>query len=555
MKYKKNYKFSLISLFSFFLIHHLPLIISPAHAEINLSSWKLTLPVDENGGFSGDAHEIQPSNLQNYSNPPYFYRTSSGLLVFSAPTDGATTSGSKYPRSELRQMEGDNDESAWSVEQGGLLEARVEVNKVPRRDDGKDGRVIVGQIHGKDNELCRLYYDRGVMYFKDDKFGPSGNESETQFDLKSDRGEKTSIPLNEPFSYRIDVNRNRMIVTVEHNGVTYSATDPISDFWKGKKDLYFKAGIYLGVSKPGSGAGVTGTGEGKVTFHELTLNGDNPPPPPPPPPPPGTIQPVDVTASTHDGNVPANTIDDDLSTRWSGKGLGESITFDLGDQYKVTDMEIAWYKGNRRTSTYEAVISSNGQNWQQLVPRTETSERTTDFQPAPVREKTGRFLRIIGYGNSSNKWNSITEVRLYGERNNDDGPPTGTILDIRAVTANTHDGNVPENAADGNTSTRWSGKGVGAWIAFDLGRVRDVEKMRIYWYNGHRRMAGFHLSISQDGQNWAPLAPPQSSSGQTKGFEEVKNLTPQSGRFVLLTGYGNNRNKWNSILEVELEGR
>ena len=42
-----------------------------------------------------------------------------------------------------------------------------------------------------------------------------------------------------------------------------------------------------------------------------------------------------VTASTHDGNVPANTVDNNLNTRWSAEGDGQWIAYDLGSARTV----------------------------------------------------------------------------------------------------------------------------------------------------------------------------------------------------------------------------
>ena len=64
--------------------------------NFDLSQWKITLPVDSGGTFVGTAVEVQ--NLINYSNANYFYTASDGAMVFRAPVEGATTSGSAYAR-------------------------------------------------------------------------------------------------------------------------------------------------------------------------------------------------------------------------------------------------------------------------------------------------------------------------------------------------------------------------------------------------------------------------------------------------------------------------
>ncbi|WP_415830320.1 discoidin domain-containing protein, partial [Kibdelosporangium persicum] len=42
-----------------------------------------------------------------------------------------------------------------------------------------------------------------------------------------------------------------------------------------------------------------------------------------------------ISASADDGNVPANTIDGDLTTRWSAEGDGVWIRYDLGSAQTV----------------------------------------------------------------------------------------------------------------------------------------------------------------------------------------------------------------------------
>ena len=233
--------------------------------NFDLSVWKLTLPVDGSGQFSGVAVEVKPL-ASTYQNALYFYSAADGAMTFMAPTEGATTSGSHYPRSELRELTSSGANAAWTVEQGGSLSATLAVNEVPLATTGKNGRVVIGQIHGPNDELCRLYYDNGQLYFYDDKSG--ANQNELQYILKSSTGATTSIPLNAPFDYTIVVANGSLVVSARHGGTTYSATEPITSFWRGQA-LYFKAGVYVQVGKPGSGAGTVGTGRGKVSFYKL----------------------------------------------------------------------------------------------------------------------------------------------------------------------------------------------------------------------------------------------------------------------------------------------
>ncbi len=78
-------------------------------------------------------------------------------------------------------------------------------------------------------------------------------------------------------------------------------------------------------------------------------------------PPPNTC--VPVAASADDGNVPANVLDGSLDTRWSAEGDGQWIQFCLDNPASVTGVQIAFYSGATRTSTFDILVSSDGQSF------------------------------------------------------------------------------------------------------------------------------------------------------------------------------------------------
>lgn len=239
-------------------------------AKFDLTSWKLTLPVDASGGTNGNALEIKA--LAGFQDAPYFQASDAGI-TFYADTAGATTTGSHYARSELREMNG-SQLAGWSLEQGGELAATLVVDKAPTKSDGGVGREVIGQIHGQQDELVRLYWDNGKVYFVNDKAGPDNKE--TTFQLLDASGKTPDISLGEKFSYDIDTHNGILKVALHADGQDYTSTTQVSDSWSGDK-FYFKAGVYLGVGEAGSGAGTTGTGAGQTTFDELHYAHDGKP--------------------------------------------------------------------------------------------------------------------------------------------------------------------------------------------------------------------------------------------------------------------------------------
>ncbi|NML21757.1 cellulase family glycosylhydrolase [Pseudoflavitalea sp. G-6-1-2] len=120
-----------------------------------------------------------------------------------------------------------------------------------------------------------------------------------------------------------------------------------------------------------------------------------------------------VTASGDDGNVPANVLDNNLSTRWSASGDGQWIQFCLGStSVSVTGVQIAFYNGASRTSTFDVLVGNDGTNWTTAATGRVSSGSSTALETFTFTPVTGKYVRIVGHGNSVNAWNSYTEVKI-----------------------------------------------------------------------------------------------------------------------------------------------
>lgn len=133
----------------------------------------------------------------------------------------------------------------------------------------------------------------------------------------------------------------------------------------------------------------------------------------PDPPPAGTIT---VTASSHDGNLPANTLDGDLNTRWSSQGIGQWIQYEFAETRNVQTVSIAYYRGNVRRSFFTVQGSMDGVSFTNIREGT-SSGTTLQLEAYQVEPMSAKFVRIVGRGNSGtlpneSNWNSITEVRF-----------------------------------------------------------------------------------------------------------------------------------------------
>ncbi|MCR8635563.1 chondroitinase-B domain-containing protein [Paenibacillus radicis (ex Xue et al. 2023)] len=264
-----------------------------------------------------------------------------------------------------------------------------------------------------------------------------------------------------------------------------------------------------------------------------------------------TVPASGVTASADDGNVPANTVDGNLTTRWSASGNGQWIQYDLGSNKKVAYIKIAFVSGDTRTSTFDIQTSTDNVNFT-TVQTNVTSSLNTSLQTFDFPDvSSARYVRILGHGNSLNAWNSYTEVEIYGDTaitTDAKFPVPGT-----SVTASSNDGNVPANTVDGNLTTRWSASGDGQWIQYDLGSNKKVAYIKIAFVSGDTRTSTFDILTSTNNVNFTTVQTNVTSSLntslQTFDFPDVS-----SARYVRIVGHSNSLNAWNSYTEVEIYG-
>ncbi|MFJ9032739.1 polysaccharide lyase family 7 protein [Streptomyces sp. NPDC102274] len=129
---------------------------SPSSVLGLTGNWKLQLPVDDPNASGTQPLEIKQPALASYNSNPWFTPTSDCEGVkFRAAVNGATTTNTSYPRSELREMTNNGGSLAsWSSSSGThTLIIDQAVNRLP----ATKSHVVVGQIHdGNDRSVFRL---------------------------------------------------------------------------------------------------------------------------------------------------------------------------------------------------------------------------------------------------------------------------------------------------------------------------------------------------------------------------------------------------------------
>jgi uncharacterized protein YjdB len=262
-----------------------------------------------------------------------------------------------------------------------------------------------------------------------------------------------------------------------------------------------------------------------------------------------------VASGYQDPNVPQNTLDGNLATRWSADGDGQWIRYDLGATLTIGSVTIAWYQGTSWQSAFELQVSLDGTTWSSVFTGRSSGQTLQperyDFPAVPAR-----YVRIVGHGQWNGTtllswWNSITEVAISASTT----VPVSSAP-VAAVTASGYqDPNVPQNTLDGNLATRWSADGDGQWIGYDLGSTLTIGSITIAWYQGTSWQSAFELQVSLDGTTWSPVFTGR-SSGQTLQPERY-DFPAVPARYVRIVGHGQWNSTtlsswWNSITEVAI---
>jgi hypothetical protein len=151
-------------------------------------------------------------------------------------------------------------------------------------------------------------------------------------------------------------------------------------------------------------------------------------------------------------NYPENTLDGNLSTRWSAQGDGQYITYDLGRVELVQSLDLAFYQPSGiRTNWFDVLLSNDNAAWRPaLINASGTNAALANFA---VTNWPARFVRVVGHLNSQNNFNSITETVIHFSVSVDadnDGLPDAWELfyfaNLNQTPAGDPDGDLQSNA-------------------------------------------------------------------------------------------------------------
>lgn len=253
-------------------------------SQIDLSNWKVTLPIAENGKLI----EVEPPEILDYATnetlKPFMYNDSTdGSLVFHTYPE-ETTANSSYSRTELReQMVPGSNSTNWTFAQGGRIKGTLSVPTISKDANGGYYRTMVMQIHGRltneqrdligenDNNappVLKIYWDKGRIRVKTKvlkDLNATGEEMLHTDAWGDDEGYNFPVEVNDQkFTLEVIVIEGRMeVILNDEHSVVYDGIH--MEKW-GIFENYFKAGNYLQTTDNGAYA--------TVKYYELEVEHD-----------------------------------------------------------------------------------------------------------------------------------------------------------------------------------------------------------------------------------------------------------------------------------------
>ena len=206
--------------------------------------WKLQIPELQDGSDTKikEVGKGTGISFDNYSSEYFYYDDSDSAFVFNTPVNAPKTVNTKYARSELREMMGDDKTVNWDWNGRHCLDVEEAVTKIPA-----NGRVMVCQVHGiypnGDNgpvPLKVIYEGNKKRLAITYKAHPQSYEDQKIYYFDE-------VELNQKFTISIQIIDGTGYVSISSNGISQKyeySYNPVTTGWIDFYN-YFKAGNYI----------------------------------------------------------------------------------------------------------------------------------------------------------------------------------------------------------------------------------------------------------------------------------------------------------------------
>ena len=256
--------------------------------------------------------------------------------------------------------------------------------------------------------------------------------------------------------------------------------------------------------------------------------------------------------TSHSSYPATNVIDGDTSfaSRWAASGSPVNLTIQLEEVSVVSEVGIAWGRGDSRSYTFEIYARADTSGSWTRVFNGVSSGNTADIEFFDVTDIDAQQIRIKTSANSAGTdWTDITEVSFSEESS-----PSEEEVNSRSawVLDASHNSQDLANAIDGSLQTRWTTNTTqlnGQWLSIDLGAQQTFNSIDLNTdASSDNYPRGYLVFVSNDGNDWgSPVALAEGESGESSiQFDEV------TARFVKVVQTGLSDDEWWSVYELNV---
>jgi uncharacterized repeat protein (TIGR02059 family) len=125
-------------------------------------------------------------------------------------------------------------------------------------------------------------------------------------------------------------------------------------------------------------------------------------------------------ASFQSPYYPYNILDGNIGTMWSVNGIDQWIILELDGTYSIQYVKLAFQPGQKKEFYFDIFGSNDKENWEPVLSKSRSCAFSGNLQvfdfPASKTEREFRYVKLVGQGNSTDKWNYIAEFRIFGRR-------------------------------------------------------------------------------------------------------------------------------------------
>jgi uncharacterized repeat protein (TIGR02059 family) len=117
---------------------------------------------------------------------------------------------------------------------------------------------------------------------------------------------------------------------------------------------------------------------------------------------------------------PYNIIDGNIGTMWSADGDSQWLILELKHSFDVQHVKLAFQPGQRIESYFDILGSVDKVTWEPILTKSASCAFSGDLQvfefPSSKTGKEFDYIKLVGRCNSTDTWNYISELKIFGYR-------------------------------------------------------------------------------------------------------------------------------------------